>query len=126
MVELGLVTVVVADYDEAIRWYTAALGLTLREDVDMGGGKRWVVVGPAGGGTGLLLARGATPDQRSRIGDHTGGRVGFFLHSTDFAADHRMRAAGVRFAEPPRHESYGTVAVFTDPYGNRWDRIEPA
>lgn len=126
MTELGLVTVVVADYDEAIRWYTSALGFVLREDADQGDGKRWVVVGPPAGGTGLLLARGATAVQRARIGDQTGGRVGFFLYTTDFAADHaRMRAAGVRFAEQPRHEAYGTVAVFTDLYGNRWDLIQP-
>lgn len=125
---LGLVTLVVADYDEAIAYYVGVLGFVLHEDTDLGGGKRWVVVAPPGpAGTAVLLARAATPDQRARVGDQTGGRVGFFLYTDDFDAAHaRMTAAGVTFAEPPRHETYGTVAVFTDLYGNRWDLLEPA
>ena len=120
------VTLVVRDYDEAIRFYVDAVGFILREDTDLGGGKRWVVVGPSDGGTGLLLARASGPEQEARVGDQTGGRVGFFLETNDFAADHdRMTAAGVHFLEPPRHESYATVAVFEDLYGNRWDLLQP-
>ena len=123
---LGLATLVVRDYDEAIAFYTGALGFELREDTALGDGKRWVVVGPPGARTGLLLAKADGPEQEARAGDQTGGRVAFFLHTDDFARDHeRMRAAGVRFEEPPRHEPYGTVAVFRDLYGNRWDLIEP-
>lgn len=122
---LALATLLVADYDAAIAFYVDAVGFTLSQDEDMGGGKRWVVVTtPAGGG--LLLARASDERQRARVGDQTGGRVAFFLETDDFAADHaRMTAAGVRFLEPPRAEPYGTVAVFEDPYGNRWDLIEP-
>jgi catechol 2,3-dioxygenase-like lactoylglutathione lyase family enzyme len=123
---LGLVTLVVRDYDEALRYYVGALGFELLEDSPLAGEKRWVVVAPAGAhGTALLLARAATGAQSARVGDQTGGRVAFFLDSDDFAADHRrMRAAGVCFVEPPREEPYGTVAVFEDLYGNRWDLIE--
>ncbi len=120
---IGLVTLVVLDYDEAIAFYVDKLGFDLVEDTAMGA-KRWVVVRPAGAETGLLLARAADDDQASRIGDQTGGRVGFFLNTDDFTADHsRMVAAGVRFLEEPRHESYGSVAVFEDLYGNRWDLL---
>ena len=98
----------------------------LREDTDLGGGKRWVVVAPEEG-TGLLLARADGAGQAARVGDQSGGRVFLFLQTDDFAADHaRMSAAGVRFIEAPRREPYGTVAVFEDLYGNRWDLIEPA
>ena len=120
------VTLVVRDYDEAIRFYVDAVGFELREETDLGGGKRWVVVGPRDGGTGLLLAVASGPEQEARIGDQTGGRVGFFLETTDFAADHaRMLAAGVHFLEEPRHEPYATVAVFEDLYGNKWDLLQP-
>jgi catechol 2,3-dioxygenase-like lactoylglutathione lyase family enzyme len=120
------VTLVVRAYDEAIRFYVDAVGFELREDTDLGGGKRWVVVGPGDGGTGLLLAVASGPEQEARVGDQTGGRVGFFLETDDFAADHaRMLAAGVRFLEEPRHEPYATVAVFEDLYGNRWDLLQP-
>lgn len=123
--QLALVTLVVRDYDEAIRFYVDIVGFELREDSDLGGGKRWVVVGPPGG-AGLLLARAADDRQLARVGDQTGGRVALFLTTDDFAADHaRMLAAGVRFVEAPRHEAYGVVAVFEDLYGNRWDLIEP-
>lgn len=123
---IALVTVVVADYDEAIAWYTGKLGFQLLQDVDQGH-KRWVVVGPAeGGGAALLLARASDEAQRSRIGDQTGGRVGFFLHTDDFHRDNAaMRAAGVQFLEAPREEPYATVAVFRDLYGNTWDLLEP-
>lgn len=123
---LGLVTMVVREYDEAIEFFVAGLGFDLIEDrVD--GTKRWVVVRPLGAQTGLLLARGEGDEQRSAIGRQTGGRVGFFLEVDDFAATHRrMAGAGVRFLEEPRHESYGTVAVFEDASGNRWDLIQRA
>ncbi len=121
---LALTALLVADYDPAIAWFTEALGFTLVEDVDQGGGKRWVVVAPPGG-SGLLLARAADADQRAMIGRQGGGRVFLFLETDDFARDHaRMTAAGVRFLETPRREPYGTVAVFEDLSGNRWDLIE--
>jgi catechol 2,3-dioxygenase-like lactoylglutathione lyase family enzyme len=122
---LGLVALLVRDYDDAIAFFTGPLGFTLREDLPQGGGKRWVVVDPPGGQTGLLLARAATAEQEARVGDQHGGRVGFFLNVGDFAAAHaRMTSAGVRFEEQPRREVYGTVAVFRDLYGNRWDLLE--
>ena len=124
---LANIALVVADYDEAIAWYTQVLGFTLLQDIDMGDGKRWVRVAPPGSndGTALLLAQANTEAQRTRIGDQVGGRVGFFLHTDDFARDHAaMSERGVRFAEEPRHEPYGTVAVFVDLYGNRWDLVE--
>ena len=125
---IAAVAVVVPDYDEAIAFYRHVVGFELVEDTPLGDGKRWVVVRPAGGaGTALLLARADSEAQRGRIGDQTGGRVFLFLHTDDFAADHgRLLAAGVRFLEPPRTEAYGTVAVFEDAFGNRWDLIEPA
>ncbi|MFH9401237.1 VOC family protein [Streptomyces sp. NPDC017638] len=129
MRRVALVTLVVHDYDEAIRFYTEALGFRLAEDAPRPDGSRWVVVEPGGdgNGTGLLLARAKDTGQRARVGDQTGARVGFFLHTDDFARDHaRMTAAGVTFLEEPRHEPYGTVAVFQDLYGNRWDLLQPA
>ena len=125
-VRAGSFTVLVRDYDEAIAFFTGAVGLDLVEDTDQGGGRRWVVVGGAGGAT-VILARADTPQQIARIGDQTGGRVGFFLHSDDIVADHRrMGDHGVRFLEELRHEPYGAVAVFEDLAGNRWDLIQPA
>ncbi len=127
MAHLGLVALLVRDYDEAIAFFTGALGFGLREDLPQDGGRRWVVVGPPGGRTGLLLARADGPEQEARVGDQHGGRVGFFLDVADFAAAHeRMTAAGVHFEEEPRHEVYGTVAVFRDLYGNRWDLLQLA
>lgn len=129
MRRIALVTLVVDDYDEAIRFYTEALGCTLVEDSPRADGSRWVVVRPGAGedSAALLLARAKDEAQRGRVGDQTGGRVGFFLHTDDFARDHaRMLAAGVTFLEEPRHEPYGTVAVFQDLYGNRWDLLQPA
>jgi catechol 2,3-dioxygenase-like lactoylglutathione lyase family enzyme len=127
MAHLGLVTVVVRDYDKATSFYVGTLGFELREDTRLDDRKRWVVVCPRGAReTGLLLAEAANPRQRTRLGDQTGGRVGFFLHTGDFDGDHaRMRAAGVTFLESPRRETYGMVAVFEDLYGNRWDLIQP-
>lgn len=124
---IALFTLVVDDYDAAIAFYVGTLGFELREDAPRGEGKRWVVVAPPGAETGVLLAQAANDTQRARIGDQTGGRVGFFLHTDDFRRDHAaMTAAGVRFLETPRVEDYGTVAVFQDPYGNKWDLLELA
>lgn len=123
---IALTTLVVADYDEAIAWYTGKLGFQLLEDLDQGH-KRWVVVGPSdGSAAALLLARASNDEQRSRIGNQTGGRVGFFLNTDDFRRDHAaMLAAGVEFLEAPREEPYATVVVFRDLYGNTWDLLEP-
>jgi catechol 2,3-dioxygenase-like lactoylglutathione lyase family enzyme len=123
-VRLALATVVVRSYDEAKAWYVNKLGFSLAEDTNLGGGKRWVVVSP-GGGTGFLLAEAKNEAERAAIGSQTGGRVCFFLHTDDFARDHAaMTAKGVSFREAPRHEAYGTVAVFEDLYGNLFDLIE--
>jgi catechol 2,3-dioxygenase-like lactoylglutathione lyase family enzyme len=123
---LANIALLVNDYDEAIAWYTQMLGFTLLEDKDLGDGKRWVRVAPPGAHvTALLLAQATTEAQRTRVGDQVGGRVGFFLHTDDFARDYdAMTERGVRFAEEPREESYGTVAVFVDLYGNRWDLVQ--
>ena len=123
---IGSITLVVADYDEAIAWYTDKLGFELLEDAPRENGKRWVRVAPPGSGsTALLLAQAVNDAQRSRVGNQSGGRVGFFLHTDDFARDFaRMTAKGVRFLEAPRNEAYGIVAVFEDLYGNRWDLLE--
>ena len=123
---LAHLALLVRDYDEAIAWYTAALGFELLEDTPLGGAKRWVRVGPPGGGAALLLARAATPEQEAAVGKQAGGRVFLFLHTDDFARDHaRLEAHGARFREAPRQEPYGTVVVFEDLYGNPWDLIEP-
>lgn len=124
------VALLVADYDEAIRFYTQALGFELLEDRPMGAGKRWVRVAPAGaggGGAALLLAKATNDEQASRIGNQTGGRVFLFLHTDDFDGTvERLQAHGGRLTETPRHEAYGRVVVFLDLYGNKWDLIEPA
>lgn len=124
---IDAVTLVVPDYDDAIAFYTGRLGWTLIADEAQGESKRWVLVAPPGsGGTRLLLARADGPAQMDAIGNQTGGRVGFFLKTDDFARDHAaMLAAGVTFEEAPRDEPYGTVAVWRDPFGNRWDLIGP-
>jgi catechol 2,3-dioxygenase-like lactoylglutathione lyase family enzyme len=120
------IALVVRDYDEAITFFVSILGFDLVEDTQLGREKRWVVVRPSGGGTALLLARAATLDQESRVGDQTGGRVFLFLRTDDFWRDyHEFRARGVRFVESPRDEAYGTVAVFHDLYGNKWDLVQP-
>ncbi|MGW5347352.1 VOC family protein [Streptomyces sp. HUAS TT3] len=125
---IALTALLVRDYDEAIDFYTRALGFTLVEDTPRPDGSRWVVVRPQGATeSALLLARAKDGAQQDRVGDQTGGRVGFFLHTDDFARDHaRMTKEGVRFMEEPRHEPYGSVAVFEDLYGNRWDLLQPA
>jgi catechol 2,3-dioxygenase-like lactoylglutathione lyase family enzyme len=124
---LGLVTVVVADYDEAIAWYRGKLGFHMIEDTKLEGGKRWVVVAPEmDSGMRLLLAKADGAAQRAAIGNQTGGRVFLFLETDDFDRDHAaMLAKGVEFTEAPRRESYGTVAVFRDLHGNLWDLIQP-
>jgi catechol 2,3-dioxygenase-like lactoylglutathione lyase family enzyme len=121
---LALATLVVRNYDEAKDWYVDKLGFFLVEDSDLGGGKRWLVVSP-GSGTGFLLAEAKNQTERAAIGSQTGGRVSFFLHTDNFARDHAaMTVKGVKFRETPRHEAYGTVAVFEDLYGNLFDLIE--
>lgn len=123
---LAQIALVVREYDEAIAWYTRCLGWKLVEDTHLGEGKRWVIIKPPGEkGTGLLLAKAATPDQVAAIGHQTGGRVFLFLHSNDFWRDYNsMKQEGVVFLSEPRKESYGTVVVFSDLYGNKWDLIE--
>lgn len=128
---LGLVTLCVEDYDDAIEFFVQALGFDLVEDspsvADDGSVKRWVVVRPPAAATGLLLAQAATPTQVASVGNQTGGRVGFFLHVDDFAVAYdRMIGHGVCFVEEPRHEVYGTVAVFADIAGNSWDLLGPS
>ncbi|NOD87695.1 MULTISPECIES: VOC family protein [unclassified Ruegeria] len=123
---LHAVTLVVPDYDAAISFYTEALKFQLLQDIDLGDGKRWVLIAPPGSnGSSLLLAKADGPDQETAIGNQTGGRVGFFLQTDDFYRDHTdMLARGVTFEETPRSEPYGQVAVWRDPFGNRWDLIE--
>ena len=123
---ISTVTLVVRDYDEAIRFFTDCLRFTLMEDTPMGGGKRWVVVSPPGEkGASLLLAKAVGEEQEARVGDQTGGRVFLFLRTDDFYRDYEhMKAKGVRFTEEPRQESYGTVVVFLDLYSNKWDLVQ--
>jgi catechol 2,3-dioxygenase-like lactoylglutathione lyase family enzyme len=124
---IAAIAVVIDDYDRAIDYYTKVLGFTLLEDTPQGQDKRWVLVSPPGDGrTNLLLAKASSAEQRSRIGNQTGDRVFLFLHTDDFQRDHAaLTARGVAFIEPPRKERYGTVAVFRDLYGNKWDLIQP-
>lgn len=123
---IGTVALVVPDYDAAVAFFVDGLGWTLHSDTRLSATKRWVVVGPPGGaGARLVLARAEGAAQETAIGNQAGGRVFLFLYSDDFARDHaRIEAAGGRFEERPRSESYGTVAVWRDPFGNRWDLIE--
>jgi catechol 2,3-dioxygenase-like lactoylglutathione lyase family enzyme len=122
VLRLSDVTYLVRDQDEAITFFVDVLGFALREDETNASGRRRVVVGPAEGGTGLVLAL----SDADAVGRQAGGKVAFFLETDDFAAQHaRMTAAGVRFREEPRHEAYGTVAVFEDLYGMPWDLIQP-
>ena len=120
------VALLVPDYDTAIAFFCDTMGFALTADLDQGR-KRWVTVQPPGGGVQLVLAKATGARQQAAIGDQCGGRVWLFLQTDDFAHDHaRMQAAGVVFEEQPRSEPYGTVAVWRDPFGNRWDLIEPA
>jgi catechol 2,3-dioxygenase-like lactoylglutathione lyase family enzyme len=122
---IGNVTLVVRDYDEAIQFFTQSLGFELRQDSDLGGGKRWVVVAPDSTSCGLLLAKAVNAEQVKAIGNQSGGRVLMFLHTDNFVRDYeKMLSHGVRFLETPRHESYGIVAVFADLYGNKWDLLQ--
>jgi catechol 2,3-dioxygenase-like lactoylglutathione lyase family enzyme len=126
MNRLGLVTYVAREYDEAIDFFVGKLGFSLVEDTDMGDGKRWVVV-YAGEGASLLIARADGDKQIASVGNQTGGRVGFFLQTDNFERDFSAwTSRGGVFREQPRHEVYGTVAVFEDVYGNTWDLIQPA
>jgi catechol 2,3-dioxygenase-like lactoylglutathione lyase family enzyme len=124
---IGAVTLLVRDYDEAIAFYGVSLGFTVVEDTGLAGGKRWVLLAPVGsGGARILLARAKNDEERAAIGRQAGGRVFLFLHTDDFARDHaQMRLRGVKFCGEPRQEEYGTVAVFEDLYGNKWDLLMP-
>ena len=130
---LGLVALLVRDYDEALAFFVGKLDFELVEDSDLGAGKRWVVVTPPGTrgagarATRLLLAQAADERQAGQVGRQADGRVFLFLYTDDFWRDYRrLRARGVTFREAPREEAYGTVAVFEDLYGNRWDLLQPA
>lgn len=124
---ISAVSLVVKDYDEAIKFFTECLRFTLVEDTPMVGGKRWVVVAPpSGNGAALLLAKAINVEQEARIGDQTGGRVFLFMRTDDFWGDYTyMKEKGVRFTEEPRKEVYGLVVVFLDLYGNKWDLVQP-
>jgi len=124
---LAQIALVVSDYDEAIEFYTKKLNFTLLEDTALSETKRWVRVAPRGSDhCGILLAKAANDEQKSRVGNQTGGRVFLFLHTDDFWRDYKnMQSAGIEFVREPAVESYGTVAVFKDLYGNLWDFIEP-
>ncbi len=125
---LAAVTFLAPDYNSAIAWFRDALGFALLADAPMGPDKRWVVMAPPGGaGARIVIAKASDERQTAAIGAATGGRVGYFLETDDFARDYAaMRAHDVRFLEEPRHEAYGTVAVFADPWGGKWDLIQPA
>ena len=121
---IAFFSLIVPDYDEALAFFQP-LGFQLREDSNLGGGKRWVRIGLPGAPTEILLARAVGPQQEAAIGAQGGGRVWLFLETADFATDHaRFLAAGVAFEAPPRDEPYGRIAVFRDPWGNRWDLIQ--
>ncbi len=124
MKRLSMLAILVPDYDAAIAFFVGQMDFDLLEDTDMGGGKRWVRVAPTGAETTFLLAK-AVGNQTSAIGNQGGGRVWLFLETDDFTRDHAaMTAKAVWFEESPRYEPYGTVAVFRDPFGNRWDLIQ--
>ncbi|UII76046.1 VOC family protein [Flagellimonas sp. HMM57] len=123
--QIANVTLVVKDYDEAIAFYTKKLGFELVDDVDLGEGKRWVLVAPKGSQCNILLGKAANNEQKAAIGNQTGGRVFLFLNTADFWKDYRqMQKNGILFKEEPREESYGTVVVFEDLYGNLWDLLQ--
>lgn len=122
---LGMIALVVDEYDTAISHYVTDLGFTLIEDTIMSPEKRWVVLAPSIDGARILLARAVTDQQRAAIGNSTGGRVGFFLYTTNFDETYEnYKARGIEFIEQPRQEVYGQVVVFKDKYGNKWDLIE--
>jgi catechol 2,3-dioxygenase-like lactoylglutathione lyase family enzyme len=124
---IGAVAVLVRDYGEAIEFYTRSLGFNVVEDAQLGEGRRWVLLAPPGSGEcRVLLARAKNGEEAQAIGRQAGGRVFLFLHTDDFGRDYsNMKRRGVRFAEEPREEAYGTVAVFEDLYGNKWDLLMP-
>jgi catechol 2,3-dioxygenase-like lactoylglutathione lyase family enzyme len=124
---LAHVTFLVREYDEALTFFTEALGFRVVEDSPLPGGKRWLVVAPPGSrSASLLLAQAADPAQLLHVGHQAAGRVFLFLHTDDFWRDYRlMQASNIKFLESPRQESYGTVAVFEDLYGNKWDLLQP-
>ena len=122
---LGMIAIVVDEYDSAISHYVNDLGFTLIEDTTLSAEKRWVVVAPSVNGARILLAKASNEDQRAAIGNSTGGRVGFFLYTTDFTQTfQKFTSNGIEFIEEPRQEAYGQVVVFKDKYGNKWDLIE--
>src|SRR5579871_6353311 len=125
---LAAVTFLVPSYDEGLAFFRDRLGFAVIEDTRLGADKRWVVVAPAHhAGAALVLAVPSDERQRARLGDQTGGRVGYFLHTSDFSGDYEtMRARGIRFLETPRREPYGLVAVFLDPWGGKWDLLQPS
>lgn len=124
MMRIAALSLVVPDYDAGLDFYGGVMGFAVTADVDLRH-KRWITVRPGGGGPDLVLARAENVTQHAVIGAQGGGRVWLFLETDDFAGDHaRMRAAGVIFEEAPRHEPYGTVAIWRDPFGNRWDLIQ--
>jgi catechol 2,3-dioxygenase-like lactoylglutathione lyase family enzyme len=125
---LAAVAVLVPSYDDGLAFFRDVLGFAVLEDTELSAAKRWIVVAPSpGAGAALVLAVPNDERQTARVGDQTGGRVGFFLHSGDFWADYeRLRKRGLKFLEPPRLETYGIVAVFLEPWGGKWDLLQPA
>ena len=122
---LGMITIVIDEYDAAIKHYVEDLGFTLIEDSTLTPDKRWVVVAPSNQGARILLAKAASENQKAAIGNSTGGRVGFFMYTTKFSQTYELyKSRGIRFIDEPRQEAYGRVVVFTDKYGNKWDLIE--
>ena len=125
MLTLGMITIVVDDYDAAISHYVSELGFTLIEDTVLTPEKRWVVVAPGTEGAQILLAQASTQEQIRAIGNSTGGRVGFFMYTSNFNQTYELyKSRGIEFTETPRQESFGQVVVFKDKYGNKWDLIE--
>jgi len=125
MLTLGMITIVVDDYDNAIAHYINELGFTLIEDTVLTPEKRWVVVAPGTEGAKILLAQASTQEQIRAIGNSTGGRVGFFMYTSNFNETYELyRSQGIEFTENPRQESFGQVVVFKDRYGNKWDLIQ--
>ncbi len=125
--KLAAITFLVPDYEAGIAFFTRTLGFTLVEDTKLSDTKRWVVVAPPGGGSNVLIAKASGAEQAAAIGKAAGGRCAFFLHCEDFAATRaHLETRGVTFLEDARHEAYGTVAQFSDPFGNVWDLIEPS
>lgn len=125
--KLNAITFLVPDYEAGIAFFIQTLGFTLVEDTKLSETKRWVMVAPPGGGSHVLIAKASAPEQAAAIGKAAGGRCAFFLHCEEFAATRaRLEARGITFLEDARHEPYGTVAQFRDPFGNVWDLIAPS